>query len=75
MLYHIVAKVLMLFIIYMLIYMIFTYGRIQIYELNLAENIESELKIIARQEGNDILQNQLTYAGSYFKLMDQLTNM
>lgn len=55
MLYHIVAKVLGLFIIFMFIYMIGIYNRIQVYELNLAENIERELKILARQVGNDIL--------------------
>ena len=55
MLYHVVTKVLLLFIIYMFTYMVYIYHRIQIYESNLADDVEYELKKMARQVGNDIL--------------------
>ena len=45
----------MLFIIYMFTYMVYIYHRIQIYESNLADDVEYELKKMARQVGNDIL--------------------
>ena len=59
MLYHVLIKVLMLFIIFMFIYMMMIYNRIQVYELNLAENVERELKIIARQASNNVLKDQM----------------
>ena len=57
MLYHVVAKVLMLFVIPMFVYMPTVYILIQYYELNFANNAQCEIKILNRLMANDILEN------------------